>query len=107
MSRYYRLEGRKTFPCAMDEWKIEDMKKTYWMRVKVSTVFLGMDHSWGNGPPLIFETMIFGGKHDMDQERYSTYSEAKRGHLAMCRKAFPIRSWFIQLLDYLIGRQNP
>ena len=25
----------------------------------VSTVFLGLDHSWMGGPPLIFETMIF------------------------------------------------
>ena len=27
----------------------------YW----VSTVFLGLDHNWGVGPPLIFETMVF------------------------------------------------
>lgn len=27
----------------------------YW----VSTVFLGLDHSFGHGPPVLFETMIF------------------------------------------------
>lgn len=27
--------------------------------VKISTVWLGLDHNWGPGPPLIFETMIF------------------------------------------------
>jgi hypothetical protein len=26
---------------------------------RLSTVFLGMDHSYGDGPPLIFETMLF------------------------------------------------
>jgi hypothetical protein len=27
----------------------------YW----VSTVWLGLDHSFGSGPPVIFETMVF------------------------------------------------
>jgi hypothetical protein len=26
---------------------------------KLSTVWLGLDHNWGGGPPLIFETMLF------------------------------------------------
>jgi len=26
---------------------------------RLSTVFLGLDHAWGGGPPLIFETMLF------------------------------------------------
>ena len=26
---------------------------------KLSTVWLGLDHQWGDGPPLIFETMLF------------------------------------------------
>jgi hypothetical protein len=28
-------------------------------RVWVSTVWLGFNHNWGSGPPLIFETMVF------------------------------------------------
>lgn len=47
---------------------------------EVSTVFLCSDHSFGFGPPLWFETMIFGGEHHNWQERYSTYSEAQNGH---------------------------
>jgi hypothetical protein len=46
----------------------------------VSTVFLGLDHNWGRGEPLLFETMIFGGPLDQDQWRYSTWDEAERGH---------------------------
>lgn len=34
---------------------------------KVSTVFLGIDHNWlPNGPAILWETMVFGGK--LDQE---------------------------------------
>lgn len=47
----------------------------------VSTVHLGLDHSYGfGGPPLIFETMIFGGNLDGEQWRYSTKEEALEGH---------------------------
>lgn len=48
--------------------------------VKVSTVFLGLDHSFGNAAPMLFETMIFGGPHDDYQERYATRDEAVAGH---------------------------
>ncbi len=49
--------------------------------VMVSTVWLGLNHEWRKGhPPLIFETMVFGGKLDHYQERYSTEEEAMLGH---------------------------
>lgn len=49
--------------------------------VRVSTVWLGLDHNFlGVGPPLIFETMIFGGPHDGFCERYATEEQAKAGH---------------------------
>lgn len=48
--------------------------------VDVSTIFLGMDHGYPPGPPMWFETMIFGGPHDQYQERYETWEEAERGH---------------------------
>lgn len=48
--------------------------------VKVSTVFLGLDHAFGGGPPMIFETMVFGGEHDELTRRYSTKDEALKGH---------------------------
>jgi len=49
--------------------------------VRVSTVFLGLDHSFCDGEPILFETMVFGKcKYDEYQERYSTYEEAEIGH---------------------------
>jgi len=55
--------------------------------VRVSTVFLGLDHNFaaGLGPsyaPILYETMVFGGRHDGHTQRYSTREEAIRGHAA-------------------------
>lgn len=48
----------------------------------VSTVDLGIDHSFGNGKPLYYETMIFkkGSWSDLYCKRYSTEKEARKGH---------------------------
>lgn len=54
--------------------------------VKISTVFLGIDYQYGEGEPLLFETMIFGGDDDEYQERYSTWDEAVKGHQFACEK---------------------
>lgn len=51
---------------------------------KISTVFLGIDHNWNDGPPVLFETMIFGGEHDGHQDRCSTWKQAERMHEAAC-----------------------
>lgn len=48
--------------------------------VKISTVFLGLDHNWSGGKPVLFETMIFEGKHDQYQTRCSTWEEAEEMH---------------------------
>lgn len=48
--------------------------------VDVSTVFLGLDHSFGQGPPVLWETMVFGGPLDGEQRRYTSEGEAKAGH---------------------------
>jgi len=49
--------------------------------VRVSTVFLGLDYSFGaSGPPVLWETMVFGGEHDGYQMRYKSREDALRGH---------------------------
>lgn len=54
----------------------------------VSTVFLGIDHRFGDeGSPLLFETMSFDSAGEaVDEVRYSTYDEAIAGHEAMVRR---------------------
>ncbi len=54
---------------------------TKWNGMEISTVFLGIDYNFsGQGEPLLFETMIFGGEHDEYQERCSTWKEAEAMH---------------------------
>jgi hypothetical protein len=54
-------------------------------RLCVSTVWIGIDHSFGHGPPLYFETMLFldGDMGGCGQWRYQTEAAAKRGHHAI------------------------
>jgi len=50
-------------------------------KVRVSTVFLGIDHNFtGKGKPVLWETMIFGGPYDEWCKRYTSERDAKSGH---------------------------
>lgn len=57
----------------------------------VSTVFLGLDHGWGN-EPMWFETMVFrkvDGDVDwteLDMDRCQTYEEAEEMHHRLVMK---------------------
>jgi hypothetical protein len=61
--------------------------------VKISTVFLGTDHGFGfgDGPPVLWETMVFGGEHDEAQERYTSEVEAIAGHARWVALVKPVR----------------
>lgn len=53
----------------------------YW----VSTIWVGIDYNFGmGGPPLIFETMVFGDTDDLsmdlDCHRWTTEQHAREGH---------------------------
>lgn len=59
--------------------------------VTVSTVFLGIDHSFGRGDPILWETMTFTkrkGSYKFLQQRlfrrYTTAEEAKIYHGVVC-----------------------
>jgi hypothetical protein len=59
---------------------------TVFFDVDVSTVFLSLNHSFTDGPPLVFETMVFGGPLDGEQDRYSTRADALAGHARMVER---------------------
>ena len=47
----------------------------------VSTLFLGVDHNYSNeGSPILWETMISGGKHDGKMWRHTSLAAARAGH---------------------------
>ena len=99
MRGHYILKGHEPVECDLPTWgkffgnidnrRVDNTELTVnGEGVRVSTVFLGIDHSFGDGgPPLLFETMIFGGDHDEYCERHSTWEEAEAGHAKACRIA--------------------
>jgi hypothetical protein len=85
--RYYSRAGE---PMTFDEWVEAFESRTLGDNgvavdeledgAYISTVWLGLDHSFGGPVPLIFETMVFGGPHDGFCERYATEEQARAGH---------------------------
>lgn len=76
------------------EWFEGDKRRVAWDErdgIQVSTVFLGIDHSFAaeHCAPTLWETMIFGGEHDQHQERYKSLADALAGHAAAVALAFP------------------
>lgn len=50
-------------------------------KVLISTAFLGCDCSYGDGPPMLFETMVFWeDEGDGEKMRYETFEQALEGH---------------------------
>ena len=97
---YYGLDGHDPVPVSMMEWAIQmevrhasiELDGTDPWRVartelpgggSLSTVFLGLNHNlWPDGPPALFETMLFGTDSWAGEEqwRYATWDAALAGH---------------------------
>jgi len=66
-----------------EQWVVkQETVGDYW----VSTVFLGLDHQFGSGPPLLFESIVFIGDQCGATNRYSTWDEALAGHESIVEK---------------------
>ena len=92
MNDKYILKGHEVVESNLTEWSewfsANDRKvaRDTVNESDISTVFLGLDHSFGEGPPLLFETLVFSGKLDGEMDRYSTWDEAIAGHAAMIER---------------------
>lgn len=62
------------------DWDYRQVARTETDEFMVSTVWLGLNHSFTGGPPVIFEWMVFGGPLDEEQRRYVTEAQAVAGH---------------------------
>jgi len=84
---------RKGQPISRDEFVLQWQPDTQIVarfqdeRILISTVWLGIDHQFGVGKPLIFETMVFVNdpaavdpKYDNLQWRWHTEEQAKEAH---------------------------
>jgi hypothetical protein len=86
---FYVLEGHDAVPLENGESfgvrEAEELCRSIGRRVAhdeigevvVSTVFLGLSAQHREGPPLVFETLVFPRN---DVRRYSTWDEALEGH---------------------------
>jgi hypothetical protein len=93
--RQYILVGHQPVACPdLMTWALwmetadRHVRLTEQDEVTVSTVFLGLDHAWGEGPPALFETMVFINQSGSDMERYATWDEAEAGHARWVAKVF-------------------
>ena len=99
MSRSYREvdDGARVEPCgreACDGWNARWMVQENAGPYVVSTVFLIIDHGYDDGPPVLYETMVFptnpdgtlSSLNEFDSRRYRTRAEAIEGHKAMVEK---------------------
>ncbi len=84
----YKLSGKKPVPCSFEEY-ITFMKsaanriieQTRIGDLLVSTIFTGIDHAFGTGEKLLFETKVFGLPDDAQPRwRFSTWNQAVREH---------------------------
>lgn len=86
MNKWYILdENNNPIESTIEEFSklSKEKRRVDWTSINgtnISTVFLGLDHSWTDDKILVFETMVFDGDLDGEMERYSTYEEAKLGH---------------------------
>jgi hypothetical protein len=96
MSDHYILggsDGKTPIMCDLMTWarSLEGrgsriVAKEYVYGSLISTVFLGLDHNYGEGPPLLFETLVFGGPMDGECRRCTTWQEAEEQHEAMVER---------------------
>ena len=87
MSLWYELDDDgSTRPLPAGQYPKRDHKRVAEATVNsmwISTVFLGLDHSYLSGPPILFETMVFPSKGDYGDLlcwRYRTKAAAEAGH---------------------------
>lgn len=109
--KHYILQGREIVEC--DDW----LAWARWFETAkdkrivaqthlidgstVSTVFLGLDHAFGGGPPVLFETALMMGEREYSAlmgreyrptevvDRYCTWAEAEAGHMAWVERCVP------------------
>ena len=93
LGMYYVLVGQTPVPVEDPiEWAatFADRRVALWEfgPLRVSTIFLGIDHNWGfEGPPVLFETMSFFGGASLWQSRCCTWMEAEAQHKRAVRYA--------------------
>lgn len=77
------LEWARWFETAERHVAVEDTGNE-----RISTIFLSLDHSFGrDATPVLWETMVFGGPFDQEQDRCSgSWEDAEAMHKRMVKR---------------------
>lgn len=116
---HYILAGREVLQVTLVEyirWLEDHVEEKFLCfdpikrNVEVSTVFLGLDHSLGRmEKPILFETMIFGGKRHGFARRYTDFDDAIQGHQQVVRELMKIervpRRWRARIEGRMFRRE--
>ncbi len=96
MSRqlFYKLVGKKPVPDETNgKWmsnpentKFRVVGVTETKKSTISTVFLGLNHSFINEQPIFFETLVLSGPLKGEVIRYQTWNQAEKGHKEMVER---------------------
>lgn len=94
LCKYYVLEGHSPVECDLNTWQksirngpTRVARTDITDKIIVSTVFLGLNHRYlSEGPPILFETMTFGGSRNETMYRYSSWDDAEAGHNAEVKR---------------------
>jgi hypothetical protein len=87
-----------TFAAWYENFDNRRVAETFTEHHHISTVFLGFDHGWGDGPPVLFETMVFGkdeNRHVDDAAtdimcRYVSWDDAETGHKTVVKQVLKL-----------------
>jgi hypothetical protein len=120
---HYILKGRVVVPC--ENWMAwalwfggtdravarDDIVREDADTVTISTVFLGHDsQADSSSPPIVFESMVFGGPLNGQMQHYCTWDEAERGHghlLAESITEGELAAWDLHKLLDRVQRTQP
>lgn len=109
MGKYKMVDGKVVKCKTMREWALSFEEERHIGLddrgdVRISTVFLGIDHGWEpfisadeEYKPVLWETMIFGGACDQEQWRYNSLEKAKEGHKKAVRLVELTNNWWYRL----------
>lgn len=94
--KHWRLDASgEPVLCTMGEWAVNreagaHILKQEWIgNVRVSTIFLGLDHGFGSAIPILWETMTFSNRKQFDQEQNRCgggREQAEAMHAAMVKR---------------------
>jgi plasmid stability protein len=114
MVKHFRLDGHHVIECSLEEWSVwfssaindgsrtvgDDLIAGY----RVSTAFIGLNHSASDEHRYIFETAVFDEHGEVGvMDKYAKWNEAREGHEAICASMRTLEAESIEILRGMLN----